>query len=309
MLHLIWPIRLRTPHLDVQTSFDELSAVLSRLPKGHLHHSTNEGRRRVEFDSASFRCWIEEDPGTGLLHSAAYDDPAGRLWNVGTRRKVRLYLDRHSSGGKWALLHNQHGYHSMWRNDMSGQRAVYGLHGDVVLIFADRGGTSDDAGRESPAMAPAASPTAADGALSPDFLLSLFPSATGATEADILRIEENLGAALPTQYRQLLAHANGGAPKFACYEHSGLTIYVQYLFGFEPPEDGDLQGIDWQMKLTGAPLTSKRLIPIARGGDADIVFISLITGEIHYRKASGARIVRVADSLGEFLAHLKDGFS
>jgi hypothetical protein len=243
------------------------------------------------------------------LFSAAYDDPAGRLWNVGIRRKLRLYLNRHSSGGKWALLHNQTGYHSMWRNDVSGQRVVYGLHGDVVLIFADRGSTPDDAGRAIPAMAPTTSATTADGALSPDFLLNLFSSAKGASEADILRMEENLGAALPPQYRQLLAHANGGAPKLACYEHSGLTIYLQYMFGIELPKDGEPQGLDSQMKRTGAPLTSKRLIPIARGGGADIVFVSLNNGEIHYREASGARIIRLANSLGEFLSHLKNGFS
>jgi hypothetical protein len=311
VLKLVWPGRLRTPAIDLEARFDDVVEALERVPDGEVTRSLDDERRKAELSCRAYRCWVEEDPNTGLVHSCGYDDPAGRLWERGRARKLLAYLKRQSQNVQWDLIVEQTGYHFMWRNGATGHRAVYGLHADVVLFYADRDDDEQPAEPETgeAPKGPTSPAHATDGGFSAEFLDEVFPNPTGATEAELSRLERRVGKPLPQAYRQLLAHNNGGWKEFDCYEHDGRTIYLQALFSISDPDDGMEEGIEWELTACKAPIGRHKLIPIAFCGDSDYLFLSLRDGAVHYRARPRAKFERVADSLPDFFARLKDGFS
>lgn len=166
---------------------------------------------------------------------------------------------------------------------------------------------SDEPEREP--VAPNAMPVLEDGQLNPAFVHELLPIGEGAGEDRLAHLENRLGQALPRQYRELLSLANGGAPEFSCWEGNGVSIYVQYIWGItEPDEYGDT-GVCKELTLTGSPSGWRKLVPIARGGQSDAVFLSLRDGSIWYREFPEAAPLAVAPTLGDFLGRLRDDFA
>ncbi|MGK3970046.1 SMI1/KNR4 family protein [Sorangium sp. So ce118] len=95
------------------------------------------------------------------------------------------------------------------------------------------------------------------------------------SDADVSKLEQRLGAALPEQYRQFLLEFNGGSPTPDTVDIEGLpgtSTDVQIFFGIgRSVESSDL---DWNL-TTLAERLEEGLLPIAADSGGNVFCLAL----------------------------------
>ncbi len=130
MLRMLWPIKLKTPHFGLGTSFDEGLAVLRRL--GDVEEVTDVADgHSARVNTSHYAVALYEQHGR--VSAVWYDDPSGRWTAIGKRRKLRLYFRRYAESGQWKLRINN-GWMLFFFNDAVQATIVYGIHNDVIRI-------------------------------------------------------------------------------------------------------------------------------------------------------------------------------
>src|ERR1041385_5623115 len=98
MLSRLWPLKLKTPHFELGTPFEEGLAALRRL--GDVQEETDEKEEHsARVDTPHYSVALYEKQGR--VSAVWYDDPSGRLTAFGKRRKLQLYFQRYGKAGQW----------------------------------------------------------------------------------------------------------------------------------------------------------------------------------------------------------------
>jgi len=125
-VNFLFPKKLSTPHIQLGISVDEGLKVLREF--GEVKEEQGK-ERSYTVDTPEFSFAIYEE--NGLVKSVWYNDPLGRFWNIGKRRKVKLYLERYGSLEDWEERMDN-GWMKYFFNPRSNSAMVYGLHMDVI---------------------------------------------------------------------------------------------------------------------------------------------------------------------------------
>ena len=124
---IIWFKKLKSPHVPLGIPIEDGLAILKKIGSPVFFESEEE--RQYKVSNAAYNVAIYET--NGIVSSAWYDDPIGRSWNLGRKKKVNLYLSRYDNISNWeARLNN--GYIQFYFNDTLGLSMSYGLHKDVI---------------------------------------------------------------------------------------------------------------------------------------------------------------------------------
>lgn len=126
-MNILLPKRLYSPVIPLGISIDEGLAILNTLGATKIEKDGEDVSYRVsaqEFDVA-----IYEDHG--IVKSVWFNDPLGRIWKLGKKRKIKLYLERYGSMEDWELRMNN-GWMEYYFNEKSNVAMVYGIHNDVI---------------------------------------------------------------------------------------------------------------------------------------------------------------------------------
>ncbi|NOV29573.1 hypothetical protein [Methylomonas sp. ZR1] len=126
-MNIIFPKKLYTPVIPLGISIKEGLEILSTFGAPEIEKTGDDMSFRIntpEFDMAIY----EEN---AFVKSVWYDDPLGRIWKVGKKRKISLYLERYGNKEDWELRMNN-GWMDYYFNEKSKAAMVYGIHNDVI---------------------------------------------------------------------------------------------------------------------------------------------------------------------------------
>lgn len=126
-MNIIFPKKLYSPEIPLGISIEEGMEILKNLGVPEIEKDVEDVSYRVntpEFDVAIY----EEK---GLVKSVWFNDPLGRIWKVGKKRKINLYLERYGNKEDWKRRMNN-GWMEYYYNEKSNTTMVYGIHNDVI---------------------------------------------------------------------------------------------------------------------------------------------------------------------------------
>lgn len=126
-MNKIWPNKLISPHIELGSSIERGIEVLKEY--GVPTYSKNEDEIVHRISAIGFDMAIYEHKG--IVSSVWYNDSVGRLWSIGKKRKIKLYLARCDTLKNWeARLNN--GWIQFYFNDAKSLSMAYGIHKDVI---------------------------------------------------------------------------------------------------------------------------------------------------------------------------------
>jgi hypothetical protein len=126
-MNIILPKKLYSPVIPLGISINEGLEILNAIGKPEMEKECEDISYRVntpEFDVAIY----EEN---GFVKSVWYNDPLGRIWKLGKKRKIKLYLEKYGNKEDWELRMNN-GWMEYYFNEKSNAAMVYGIHNDVI---------------------------------------------------------------------------------------------------------------------------------------------------------------------------------
>lgn len=130
MMQSFWPMRLHTPHFELGSSFAVGLARLHEMGEVNEETTAQDGHM-ARVDTAEYSVALYEKQGR--IGAVWYDDPGGRTFAIGKRRKILLYLRRFTKLGTWRQTLDN-GYMLWWYNEVDDRILVYGLHADVIRV-------------------------------------------------------------------------------------------------------------------------------------------------------------------------------
>jgi len=110
-------------------------------------------------------------------------------------------------------------------------------------------------------------------------MLTIKDSGPRVSNGDVLRIEQQIEAPLPTEYREFLLATNGGRPIPDVIDVPGIpgsAVDVQELFGISRSIDSS--SIEWNLK-TFAGRLEEGLLPVACDSGGSLFCLSLRRGD------------------------------
>lgn len=119
---------LNTPHIPLGISLDEGIDILSDV-SSEIEKYEEEKEDFYKASSGDWECGFYAKDG--VVHSSWYNDPYGRGDEMGTNRKVTLYLARYGNIDDWEDGLNN-GWLQFFFNERVGVSMAYGLHKDVL---------------------------------------------------------------------------------------------------------------------------------------------------------------------------------
>jgi len=129
---------------------------------------------------------------------------------------------------------------------------------------------------------------------------------TVASLAELDKLEEKIGAALPASYRHFISEANGGHPELDTFYGSEGSQWGVNNFFFAG-DDSSVESLVWN--YDNRPFdSSSKFLPIARGGGGDLFCLDLVSGQIviwlHDTQGDSVRLV--AENFEAFIDGLKE---
>lgn len=125
-MNFLFPKKLSTPHIPLGISIEEGLRIISEL--GEVKEE-NDKEHSFRVDTEDFDLAIYEKEGK--VKSVWFSDPTGRIWNLGKKRKIDLYLKRYGNLEDWEERMDN-GWMKYFFNSKSNSAMVYGLHMDVI---------------------------------------------------------------------------------------------------------------------------------------------------------------------------------
>lgn len=128
----LWPIKLDTQHLELGVSVDAAVSVFQSTGGAIVSESDGEEKKyRVNLASYEMAFYYKDNKVCAVW----YNDPAGRLTELGRQRKLNLYMQRFRRSGSWEMRLDN-GWMRFFYNDVDAVSVVYGIHKDVVRVNA-----------------------------------------------------------------------------------------------------------------------------------------------------------------------------
>ncbi len=134
MLNQFWPIRLKTPHFVLGSSFAEGLRELQKLGSV-VEETTEKDGHSARLDTLAFSVAVYEKDER--IKAVWYDDPSGRKTFRGRCRKTDLYLERYWDNGDWEQTMDD-GCMVWWFNKKEQRALVYGRHAYVIRVNDQR---------------------------------------------------------------------------------------------------------------------------------------------------------------------------
>ena len=128
MFPKVWPSKINTPHVPLGIPLADAIDILKSIG-GDVIQENDETEVSYRVDTEEYSIAIYEQ--NGLVSSVWYNDPAGRLLNLGKRKKINMYLARYTSKGNWEKRMNN-GWITFYFNDIDNVSMAYGNHKDVI---------------------------------------------------------------------------------------------------------------------------------------------------------------------------------
>lgn len=125
-MNFLFPKKLSSPHIPLGISIEEGLQIISAF--GEVKEE-NGKEHCFRVDTEDFDVAIYEEDGK--VKSVWYSDPIGRIWKLGKKRKVDLYLKRYGNLSDWEERMDN-GWIKYFYNTKSNSAMVYGLHMDVI---------------------------------------------------------------------------------------------------------------------------------------------------------------------------------
>ena len=126
-MNFLFPKSLNTPHIPLGISINEGLTLLKSLGEPQREDDNDTPCYRVNAPDFSVAIYEKND----IVESVWYDDPLGRIWNIGKRRKIKLYLERFGNVRDWEERMDN-GWMKYFFNPKSKSAMVYGRHMDVI---------------------------------------------------------------------------------------------------------------------------------------------------------------------------------
>lgn len=100
MIRRIWPLKLATPHIELETPVQDALALLTAVG-GDVRAGSDGSEELLRASCQTFELafYHKDDRVTAVWHN----DPVGRATWFGRRRKLHLYMRRFTKHGKWEL--------------------------------------------------------------------------------------------------------------------------------------------------------------------------------------------------------------
>lgn len=141
-------------------------------------------------------------------------------------------------------------------------------------------------------------------------MIEIDDSESPVSEVDLLKMEEELGEKIPTQYRKFLLKFNGGTPSPDIVDIEGLSdspTDVQEFFGIGVSDESS--DLSWNKEVFSDRIPA-RMLPIACDSGNNVFCVSLSgndQGKIFYVDLQSGESTQylVAESFDNFLSNIR----